>query len=53
LIKVPYLYSISRSKQEFQVATTLENNGKPISFLAGNYSSVSKYVLPSLLVAYE
>jgi hypothetical protein len=52
-LKIPYTYSITRSKQEFQLATTLENNGKPIAFVDGNYSTVSKYILPSIIIAYN
>jgi len=32
-LKIPYTYSVTQNKKEFQVATTLENNGRPISFL--------------------
>jgi len=52
-LKIPYLYSITRSKQEFQIATTLENGSKPLAFVDGNYTPIAKYILPSLLIAYE
>ncbi|NUJ97264.1 hypothetical protein HGA92_00575 [Candidatus Gracilibacteria bacterium] len=53
LLKIPYLYGVSKNRGEFQLAGTLENNGSPTSIVEGNYSSVAKYTLPSLLIAYE
>ncbi|MCH2188236.1 prepilin-type N-terminal cleavage/methylation domain-containing protein [Candidatus Gracilibacteria bacterium] len=48
---INYVYSITGNKQEFQLATTLENDDTPIAHLTGNYSSVSKNVLPTLFLA--
>ena len=52
-IKVPYLYSISKNKQEFEIALTLENEDlwDTISLLKGDYKSVAKNILPTLLLA--
>lgn len=47
-IKLPYTYSITNSKQEFQLATTLENNWAYAAYLIGDYQSVSKNVLPTI-----
>jgi len=52
-LKIPYLYSITKNRQEFQIATTLENKGKAIAFVDGNFKSISKNILPSLLIAYN
>ena len=46
-----YFYSISKNKQEFQVALTLENWDFPIALLDWDYKTVSKNVLPSILLA--
>lgn len=50
-IGVPYLYSITKNKQEYQIAATLENNGLPRAILQGNYKSVSRTILPSIMIA--
>ncbi|NUJ97716.1 hypothetical protein HGA92_02915 [Candidatus Gracilibacteria bacterium] len=49
----PYLYGITLNKEEYQIASTLENNGTPIALVEGDYKSVSKNILPSLLIAYN
>ncbi len=46
-----YSFSITSNRQEFQIATTLENDETPIAFISWNYSSVSKNVLPSIILA--
>ena len=51
--KTPYIYSITHTKQEFQLAATLENEENPQTFLSGNYKSVSKNILPSITLANE
>jgi len=53
LLKIPYIFSVTKSRQDYQVATTLENKGYPIALLDGNYEIVSKNVLPSLIIAYD
>ena len=52
-INVPYLYSISKNKQEFEIVLTLENEDwwGEISLLKGDYKSVAKNILPTLLLA--
>ena len=52
-IKIPYLYSITKNRQEFEIAWTLENNDwdKPLSLLVWNYKSVAENVLPTIIVA--
>ena len=52
-INIPYLYSITKNRQEFQIAITLENNDwdLPLALVWWNYKSVAKNVLPTILVA--
>jgi len=52
-IHIPYLYSITQNKQEFQLGATLENSDRPIAFIEWNYKTVAKNILPSLLIAYN
>lgn len=49
--KTPYIYSITKNKQEFQIAATLENNDIPIAFLQWNYNTVSYNRLPTIMIA--
>ncbi|NUJ98366.1 BspA family leucine-rich repeat surface protein, partial [Candidatus Gracilibacteria bacterium] len=53
LLKIPYIYSITKNKQDFQIATTLENDGNPVAFVMGSYETVSKNILPSIVIAYN
>lgn len=46
-----YIYSVTKNKQEFQLATTLENEEKNIALLEWNYKSVSKNILPTIMFA--
>ena len=48
-----YIYSISRNRQEFQIAWTLENDDIYMSLLRGNYVSVSSNILPTIVLAYN
>lgn len=50
-IEQNYSYSTRENNQEFQLAATLENEDTPIAFLEGNYSSVSKNILPTIVLA--
>lgn len=52
-IKVPYFYSITTNKQQFEIALTLENADNPIAILEGDYKSVSKNTLPTITLALE
>jgi len=47
-LKKPYTYSITKSKQEFEISATLENEEHPQALLSWNYKSVAKNVLPSI-----
>lgn len=49
--KLSYWYSITNNKQEYQIALTLENWDFPIALLEWDYKSVSKNILPSLILA--
>ena len=49
--KEPYFYSITKNKQEFELAWTLENTDTPLALMIWNYKSVSKSVLPVLNLA--
>jgi len=49
--KVYYSYSITSNKQEFEIWATLENSDKNVSLIEWNYKSVSKNILPTLLLA--
>jgi len=50
-LEIPYLYSITTNRQDFQVALTLENGDSPIALLKWNYKSIAKNILPTLLIA--
>ncbi len=52
-LDIPYTYSTSRNKQEYQIAMSLENNDTPVALVSGNYKSVSKNILPSIVVAVD
>lgn len=52
-LEIPYLYSITKNKQEFQIAWTLENDRNPYAITIGSYKSVAKTVLPTILIALE
>ena len=46
-----YFYSTTINKQEFEIAATLENEEKNIALLWWNYKSVSKNILPTIMLA--
>ncbi len=50
-IKIPYTYSVTKNRSEYQLAATLENDEKPLAFLIGDYKSVSKSILPTITLA--
>jgi len=50
-IKVFYNYSITKNKQDFQIAASLENNENTQTILSWDYKSVSKNVLPTIMLA--
>lgn len=51
--KNPYLYSITKNKQEYEMASTLENEDEPIALVAWTYKSASKNILPWIILAIE
>jgi len=53
LLKIPYIYSITANKSEFEITSTLENEkwDSPLSLTVWNYKSVSKNLLPTIVVA--
>ena len=46
-----YSYSITKNKQEFEIVSTLENWDFPKALLTWNYKSVSKHILPTIVLA--
>jgi len=50
-LDIPYVYSVTRSKQEYQIAMSLENNDSPLALVQWNYKSVSKNILPTIVLA--
>lgn len=53
-IDIPYTYSITKNKQEFQLAASfewLDEWDKTKAVVLWNYSSVSRNILPTILVA--
>ena len=51
--EIAYSYWITRNKQEFQLALTLESAETGYAMLEWDYKSVSKNVLPTILLAAE
>lgn len=49
--EVPYSYSVTRNKQEFQLALTLESSETWVAVLEWDYKTVSKNVLPTIMLA--
>lgn len=49
--KIYYSYSVTPNRQEYQIAATLENNDTPMALLDGDYSSVAKTILPTIVTA--
>jgi prepilin-type N-terminal cleavage/methylation domain-containing protein len=52
-IDIPYTYSVTTNKQEFEVSLTLENADNPLALLSGTYKSVSKNILPTISLALD
>lgn len=50
-LEIPYIYSTTKNRQEYQLALTIENNDDPYALLQWNYKSVSKNVLPNIILA--
>lgn len=49
--KLNYFYSVTKNRQEFQISLTLENGDFPIALLNWDYKTVSKNVLPSIMLS--
>lgn len=49
--KIYYSYSVTPNRQEYQIAATLENNDTPLALVQGDYSSVAKTMLPTIITA--
>ncbi len=49
--KKEFLYSVTKNRQEFQVAATLENGDEPKAFLQWDYKTVSMNRLPTIMMA--
>jgi len=52
-MKIPYLYSTSRNRQDYQIAWSIENSDDPYTILQWDYRSVSKNILPNIVLAIE
>lgn len=50
-LEIPYIYATTSNRQEFQLAATLENNVNSTALLIGDYKTVSKNVLPNIILA--
>lgn len=50
-IKIPYTYSITKTKQEYEISATLENEDNAMAIVDWNYKSVSVNILPSIILA--
>lgn len=50
-LQIPYMYSTTKNRQEHQLALSLYNNDIPYALIEGSYKSVSKDVLPNILLA--
>jgi Tfp pilus assembly protein PilE len=48
-----YSYAVTNNKQEFQLSATLENEDEEIAILDWNYKTVSKNVLPTIILAID
>ncbi len=49
--KLPYPYSVLKNRSAYQIAATLEDNGVEKSLIRWDYVSVSKNILPSIVLA--
>jgi len=52
-LDIPYLYSTTRNRQEFQLAASAENSDSPYTILQWDYRSVSKNILPNIILALD
>ena len=52
-LKIPYFYSTTRNRQEYQIAASAENSDNPNTILQWDYRSVAKNVLPNIILALD
>ncbi len=52
-LHIPYIYSVSSNRQEYQLAGSLENSESPIALVLWDYKTVAKNILPTLVLATE
>ncbi len=52
-LEIPYIYSTTRNKQEFQLALTLESADTGHALLEWDYKTVSRNVLPTIVLAVQ
>jgi prepilin-type N-terminal cleavage/methylation domain-containing protein len=50
-LKIPYMYATTKNRQEHQLGLSIYNNDIPYAFIAWSYKSVSKNILPNILLA--
>ena len=50
-LNIPYTYSFTKNRQEYEIAWTLENAGSPVAILYWTYKSVARDILPTIIVA--
>jgi len=52
-LDIPYVYSTTKNRQEFQISWTMENSDSPFAILAWNYKSISRNTLPNIVIAFD
>lgn len=50
-LQIPYMYSVTKNRQEHQIGLSIYNNDVPYAMVSGSYKSVSKNILPNILIA--
>ena len=50
-LDIPYFYSTTSNRQEYQLAWSLENSNSPYTILRWDYRSVSRNILPNIILA--
>jgi len=50
-LEIPYSYSTTINRQEYQIALSLENSDSPYAIVEWNYKSVARSVLPTIVLA--
>lgn len=52
-LEIPYVYSVTSNRQEYQLAASFENSDFPFASVSWDYKSVAINVLPSILLAIQ